>query len=71
MPNRLVNILTYKRWKGKAIPLQAWTGPERSRRLSLPDFIKVVRSVLSTGRLYPQKIFLALIFVGAPGGAVG
>jgi hypothetical protein len=24
--------------KGKAIPLQAWTGPEGSRRLMLPDF---------------------------------
>jgi len=24
--------------KGKAIPLQAWTGPEGSRRLGLPDF---------------------------------
>jgi hypothetical protein len=24
--------------KGKAIPLQAWTGPEISRRLRLPDF---------------------------------
>jgi len=24
--------------KGKAIPLQAWTGPEGTRRLSLPDF---------------------------------
>jgi len=23
---------------GKAIPLQAWTDPECSRRLSLPDF---------------------------------
>jgi hypothetical protein len=26
------------RGKGKAIPLQAWTGPEGSRRLRLPDF---------------------------------
>jgi len=28
------------RWlkQGKAIPLQAWTGPEGSRRLRLPDF---------------------------------
>jgi len=26
----------YKRYK--AIPLQAWTGPEGSRRLRLPDF---------------------------------
>jgi len=24
--------------KGKAIPLQAWTGPGGSRRLRLPDF---------------------------------
>jgi len=24
--------------KDKAIPLQAWTGPEDSRSLSLPDF---------------------------------
>jgi hypothetical protein len=24
--------------KGKAIPLQAWTGPEVSRRLRLSDF---------------------------------
>jgi len=24
--------------KGKAIPLKAWTGPEGSRRLGLPDF---------------------------------
>jgi len=26
--------------KGKAIPLQAWTDPEGSRRLRLPDFKK-------------------------------
>jgi len=24
--------------QGKAIPLQAWTGPEVSRKLRLPDF---------------------------------
>ena len=24
--------------KGKAIPLEAWTGPKGSRRLRLPDF---------------------------------
>ena len=24
--------------KGKAIPLQAWTGPEDSRKLRFPDF---------------------------------
>jgi hypothetical protein len=28
-------------YKGKAIPLQAWTGPDGSRRLRLPDFMTV------------------------------
>jgi hypothetical protein len=31
-------ILFNTYWKGKAIPLQALTGPEVSRRLRLPDF---------------------------------
>ena len=25
--------------KGKSVPLQAWTGPEGSRKLRLPDFV--------------------------------
>jgi len=31
-------VLPYMFVKGKAMPLQAWTGPEGSRRLMLPDF---------------------------------
>jgi hypothetical protein len=27
-----------KKVKGKSIPVQAWTGPEESRSLRLPDF---------------------------------
>jgi len=25
--------------KGKAVPLQAWSGPESSRKLRFPDFV--------------------------------
>jgi len=32
-------------YKGKAIPKQAWTGPEGSRKLRLPDF-----KTVDTGR---------------------
>jgi len=30
--------VNYTKGKGKAIPVHAWTGPEGSRRLGLPDF---------------------------------
>jgi len=34
----LRNVKNLNEVKGKAIPLQAWTGPEGSRRLRFPDF---------------------------------
>ena len=57
-------------WKyGKAITLQAWTGPECSRRLRLPDF-KTIGTWRSKGcqpyapaAFTPQEIFLVLISV--------
>jgi len=59
----------YKKAKGKAIPIQAWTGPEHSRRFRFPDF-----QTIGTGRwkhcqphalaaLSPQEISLVLISV--------
>ena len=44
--------------KGKAVPLQAWSGPEGSRKLRFPDFMTTAQdggrlSALRTGRLYP------------------
>jgi hypothetical protein len=55
--------------KAKAIPLQAWTGPEGSRRLRLPDF-KTIGTLnwygcqpYALAAFKPQEIFLVLISV--------
>jgi len=45
--------------KGKAVPLQAWTGPEGSRKLRFPDFVTTHDggrlSALRTDRFTPRK----------------
>ena len=52
IPDRNLNIV---KGKGKAVPLQAWRGPEGSRKLRFPDFVTSAQdggrlSALCTGR---------------------
>ena len=54
------------RGKGKAAPLQAWTGPEGSRKLRLPDFVTTAQDggkTYAPAAFYPQEILPVLISV--------
>jgi len=41
-PYRIIVVVVVVK-KGKAVPLQAWTGPEGSRKLRFPDFVTVAQ----------------------------
>jgi hypothetical protein len=54
--------------KAAAVPLQAWSGPEGSRKLRFPDFLTTAQDggkvVSLTYRPHlPQEILLVLIYV--------
>jgi hypothetical protein len=70
-------INTSGKGKGKAIPLQAWTGPEGSRRLRLPDFLRqsahVGCKVVSPMHrlILPRRNYSGYSFICGPGSSVG
>ena len=43
MYSEITKIYYRKTVKGKAVPLQAWSGPEGSRMLRFPDFVTTVQ----------------------------
>jgi len=60
----------------KAVPLQAWSGPEASRKLRFPDFATTVQDggrllALRTGRLYPQEMLRKAVQLQAWSGPEG
>jgi len=67
-----ITLRTERNWsllmtcKGKSVPLQAWSGPECSRKLRFPDFMTTAQDggkvVSLTHRPpLPPEIFLVLI----------
>ena len=69
-PNAILTTNKYMiiKVKGKAVPLQAWSGPEGSRKLRFPDFMTTAqdggKDVNLTHRPpLPQEIRLVLISV--------
>jgi hypothetical protein len=67
--DRLSHLTEMSKGKGKAIPLQSWTGPEGFRRLWIPDFKTIgtwrwlVCEPYAPATFTHQKIFLVLISV--------
>jgi len=65
---KILNFIITYMCKGKAVPLQAWSGPSGSRKLRFPDFMTTAQdggTVVSTTHRppLPQEIHLVLISV--------
>jgi hypothetical protein len=66
--NTITKYYKTSKGKGKAVPLQAWSGPEGSRKLRFPDYMTTAQEggkvVSLTHRPpFPQVMLLVLISV--------
>ena len=43
VPYSVYGTMSKGKGKGKAVPLQAWSGPEGSRKLRFPDFMTMAQ----------------------------
>ena len=63
----MLHPVLYGKDKGEAVPLQAWSDPEGSRKLRFPDYMTMAQDggkVSPTHRPpLPQEILLVLISV--------
>jgi hypothetical protein len=48
--------------KGKAVPLQAWTGPEGSRKLRLPDYVTTAQDGGKVVSLTHRPLFFFFLY---------
>jgi len=56
--------------KGKAVPLQAWSGPEGSRKLRFPDFMTTAQDggkVVSLRHQLPLPLEIILVLISVRG----
>jgi len=57
-------------YKGKAVPLQAWDGPEGSRKLRFPDFMTTAQDggkVVSLAHRPPLPLEMLLVLISVRG----
>jgi hypothetical protein len=53
--------------KGKAVPLQAWSGREGSRKLRFPDYVTMAQDGGKVVSLMHRPIFMLLVLISVRG----
>ena len=54
---KLVHVFSFITKRGKSVPLQAWSGPEGSRKLRFPDYVTMTQDGGKVVNLMHRPIF--------------